>query len=211
MTSKLAIYNEAMLNMGQERLASLSEVSTSRYALDDAYDGVVSYCLEQHSWNFAIRVVSIDASTSVEPSFGYEYAFDKPDDFLRTLRISPNENFQPVFLDEQVADEPNYWYTHIDPIYVEFVSDHVNFGMDLSLWPQTFTDYVTRRLSNRTARRISGKASDVDLLKMEVMALREARSKDAMNSTIKFPPSGSWVSSRARSQAGLSRWDRRSF
>lgn len=211
MTAKLTIYNEAMLILGQERLASLAEISTSRYALDDAYDGVVSYCLEQHSWNFAIRVVSIDASTSITPAFGYSYAFDKPDDFVRTLRTSANEDFKPVFLDDQFTDEPNYWYANITPIYVEFVSDHVNFGKDLSLWPQSFTDYATRRLANRVSKRISGKTPAPDDIKLETMALREARSKDAMNATIKFPPQGSWTMSRSRGQTGLSRWDRRSF
>ena len=210
MTAKLTLYNDAMLHLGQERLASLTEASVSRYALDDAYDLTLRYCLEQHPWKFATRVVEIDSNTSITPSFGYTYAFDKPDDFRRTLQAAGNTTFTPQFIGREFADEPNYWYADVDPIYVSFISDHVNYGKDLSLWPETFADYVARRLANRTSKRITGNPPNDNAVKMEILSLREARSKDALAEPVKFPPMGSWAASRSRGSHARSRWDRQS-
>lgn len=210
MTSKLELYNEALLHLGQERLASLSETSTAKYALDDAYDPTLKYCLEQGMWNFAIRVVSIDALTSVEPQFGFTYAFSKPDDFIRTLNAADNEYFRPSFMGADFADEPNYWFADANPIYVKFISDNVNFGKDLSIWPQTFSNYVGLRLANRVCKRVTGSMPTGDMFRLEIDALHDARSKDAMNQGPEFPPRGTWARSRGGGTANRSRWDRNS-
>ena len=196
-SSKLSIYNDAMLHIGQERLASLSEASAARYALDDAYDGVLAYCLEQTPWKFARRTVSIDYSTTVAPSFGFTYAFDKPDDYIRTLKMAANESFVPVMIGDEVADEQAYWFANVQTIYVQYLSNDVTYGGDVAAWPQVFADYVGRRLANRVCMRITGSQPTGDMHKLEQMSLSGARSKDAMNDPIKFPPRGTWVRSRS--------------
>ena len=81
MTSKLTLFNGALRLLGERRLASLTEDRPARRYLDDAWDdGLVDDALEQGFWNFATRTVQMTASTSVEPEFGYRYAFQKPDD-----------------------------------------------------------------------------------------------------------------------------------
>ena len=208
MTDKLSLYNDAMLHLGEERLASLSEASVARYALDDAYSQALKYCLEQGFWNFAIRAVQVDSSASVVPTFGYTYAFTMPSDFIRLYQISENEDITPPLT--WFTQETVYWYANCDPLFVAYVSDDTAYGGDLSNWPQTFAEYVGLRLANRTCKRITGDAPSDHLVSMERKAKGVALSKDAMNGPIGFPPVGTWVNSRVSGISRRSRWDRNS-
>lgn len=203
MTSKLSLYNDALLHLASERLANLAEASASRYALDDAYDGTLKYCLEQGFWNFAMRAVQIDSSESVTPTFGYSYAFTKPSDFIRLHSLSANENLTPPLL--RVTDEPNYWYADCDPLFAKYVSNNGAYGGDLSIWPETFADYVAKRLAVKVSKRVTGKEASEELGRQEMRARADARSKDAMNEPPGFPPTGSWVNSRGGG-GDRSRW-----
>lgn len=194
MTTKLLLYNDALLVLGQERLASLAEASAARYALDGTYDQTVRYCLEQGFWNFAMRAVQADSSASVTPTFGFQYAFTKPSDFIRLYGMSSEETMQEPLL--RFVDEPNFWYADVDPLFAKYVSDDVAYGLDLSIWPETFADYVAKRMATKTCKRITGSAPDEAMKKDERKAMLDARSKDAMNEPPGFPPPGSWVRSR---------------
>lgn len=195
--AKIGLYQGALLILGEEKLSGLSEARAPRYALDDAYDDTLEYCLSRGFWNFAMRVVQADSSASVTPTFGYQYAFTKPDDIVRTYQISSAETFTTPLLD--IVDEPNYWYANADPVYVKYVSNDIAYGSDLSIWTQTYADYVMCRLALRTCKRITGKFPDDSLFKMEKNALSLALSQDAMDEPVKFPPRGTWVRSRGGS------------
>ncbi len=205
MTSKLSLYNETLLLLGEEKLASLAEARAPRYALDDVWDAGLRYCLEQGFWNFAMRAVQADASASVTPTFGFAYAFTKPDDWIRTYQVGDNENLNPQL--DRFVDEPNYWYADCDPLYVKYVSSDTAYGLDLSIWPETFANYVAHYFAKRTCKRITGGSPSDDLLRDEKRAKADARSKDAMNEPPGRPPTGSWVNSRGSSGLG-SRWNR---
>jgi hypothetical protein len=192
--SKLGIYNAALLILGERKLSSLSEAREPRRALDDAYDDGVGYCLERGFWNFAMRAIQADSSASVTPTFGYNYAFAKPSDFVRLHSFGGTETFDPPLM--TVVDEPNYWYANVDPLFVRYVSNDTAYGLDLSLWSETFSDYVANRLAVKTCKRITGKAPDGDMKLDEKKARAVALSKDAMDEPPGFPPRGSWVNSR---------------
>lgn len=205
MTTKLELYGDALLILGQERIASLAEASAARFALDDAYAKAVAYCLEQGFWNFAMRSVQIDSSASVDPTFGYSYAFTKPSDFVRLLSMSNEETMTTPLMD--FVDEAGYWYSNSDPMFAKYVSNDTAYGLDLSLWPETFADYVAHRLAVKTCKRITGSNPDADMLTKEKRALADSRSKDAMNEPPKYPPTGTWVRSRNNGNTST-RWDR---
>ena len=94
MSSKLSVYNSACLALGERKLSSLSENVVMRRRLDTAWDDdFVKACLSRGLWNHAIRVVQLDYSPSVEPEFGYQRAFDKPTDWVRTAIVASDEYF----------------------------------------------------------------------------------------------------------------------
>jgi hypothetical protein len=205
MTSKLEIYNEALAALGERKIASLTEDREPRRVLDDFYTGAMAYCLERGFWNWAIRTVQLDHSSSIDPPFGYSFAFTKPDDWVRTYVISANETLEPPLL--KYVDEGGLWYADADPIYLRYVSSDTAWGMDLSLWPRSFAAFAATRLAARACKRITGSNAPDDLLRDEKQSQANALSKDAMDEPPGFPPTGSWVTSRGGGRSDRSRWN----
>lgn len=202
MPSKLSLYNSALLALGQRKLSSLSENTVSRRRLDSVYDeDGVKACLEMGLWNFAMNAAEITYSPSVEPDFGLRYAFDKPTDWVRTALVSSDSTFREQLTTYE--DEGEYWYADIDTIYVKYVSSSTDFGMDFSKWPASFTAFAAHWFAWKIAKATTGSDTDVDALEVKWKRfLIQAKAKDAMNESTRFPPRGSWV--RARS----ARYDR---
>lgn len=201
MTTQLSLYNDALLNLGERRLSSLSEDSEQRYYLDDVYGDALIYCLRSGFWNFAMRVMKMD--TDATPAFGYSYAFTKPSDWVRTRNVSTSETFVPPLTDYQ--DQVGYWLANTTPLYFRFVSTAR--GLTLSAFPLDYADFVSSYLSLKIYKKVTGKGDD-DYFKFEKLvvkpALKKAQANDAMDSAPEIPPTGSWVSSRS-SRSGIDR------
>jgi hypothetical protein len=206
--SRLSIYNGALRECQERKLASLSEDREPRRVLDDVWndgDGLLRFVLRQKQWRFARRTVEIASEASIEPSFGHQYAFVQPSDFVRTCKLCSDERLQVPITDYDV--EAGYWYCDIDPIYVSYVSDDTDYGGNLSGWPPDFVLYVETHLASQIAGRLTGNKTDRnDLLKLAKIRLNEATSADAMEGPTVFPPTGTWV--RSRSGLRNSRLDR---
>jgi hypothetical protein len=203
MTTQLTLYNGALMLCGERFLSSLTEEREPRRLLDRAWDngaGVKS-CLEQGQWNFAMRTVQIDYDTTIEPDFGYRRAFLKPDDWVITSALCSDEYFREPLT--RYWDEAGYWYADLDTLYVRYVSNDVAYGLDYSLWPESFREYVEEYLANKVIRKITDSEeeeakSDKRLRKK----LLHAKSRAAMAEPTSFPPVGSWVRSRNRFGGG---------
>ena len=196
MTDKLSLYNGALTILGERKLADLTENREPRYKLDDIWaNDLINRVLQHGQWNFAARSVELQASTSITPSFGYQFAFDKPTDFIRTLGVASDESFiQPL---TKYLYDAAWWFADIETLYAQYVSNDSQFGADFSLWPANFTEYVEHYMAYKVAPRLTGlDYSDTVLQGKMKLALREAKATDAMESPIKFPPKGNWASSR---------------
>jgi hypothetical protein len=196
MTTKLSVYQGACALLGTRRLASLTENQLSRRELDGVFArGGVRTCLQMGQWNFAMRGISLSYSPSITPGFGYNRAFDKPTDWVRTCGLCADEYFRDPLLD--VVDEAGYWYAGLDTIYVRYVSDDTAFGMDYSLWAENFTRVVEHYFAKETCLRITQSASLKESLEGDFKTwLLKAKSTDAMDEATGFPPEGSWARAR---------------
>jgi hypothetical protein len=204
MASKIGLYNQALVeHLGERRLVSLTESREARRAMDDAWDGgTIRACLSAGLWNFAIHTVMYEASPSIEPDFGYRYAFNKPTDWVRTVAIAADENFTSPLM--EFNDEAGYWWANLDTIYARYISDDAEYGMNIADWPSNFEKYVAASLAKAACGRITGSKSDKEAIAAEAEKLLSmAKSTDAMDEGAKFPPTGSWV----RSRSGSSRRD----
>ena len=193
--TQLGLYNEALRLIGERRLASLSENREPRRVLDDIWaDEAIDYCLEQGLWNFAMRAVQIDASTTV-PNFGYANAFDKPNDHIRTAGVAEDEFFNVPLT--AVLEEVGFWFADVDPLYVRYISNANSYGNDLTRWPSSFTKYVAAYLASEAVLTLT-QSTDKQKAIYAIMQqrLRDAKSKDAMADATAFMPQGSWTSSR---------------
>lgn len=202
---KLSLFNGALRECNERKLASLTENREPRRLLDDIWtdgQGMIRYVLQQGQWRFAARTVEITADTGLEPDFGYTNAFVQPDDFVRTRALCSDPHLRNPILDYNV--EAGVWYADTTPIYVNYVSDGEAYGSDYTLWPPAFTLYVETHMASLIAGRLTGsKADRNDLLKLADMRLRKAKSFEAMEGPTEFPPMGSWA--RARLASGRPR------
>lgn len=198
MTTRLKIYNDALLLAGERSIASLTETTESRRLLDQVWNsnGVLK-CLEMGQWFFATRAVKIDYDPDVEPDFGFNRAFTKPTDWVNTTALCSDEYYKSPLLD--YLDESGYWYASVDEIYVKYVSSDTSYGMDLNKWPGSFEEFVAAHFASRIVLKLT---SDTNKLKT-VMAVYEKMKKDAkgiaaMAQPTKILPPGSWTKSRTR-------------
>lgn len=196
MASQLSLYNSSLRIVKHRKLSTLTDDTEARYLLDDEYAKVVAWMLEQGLWNFALRTLALEASVDVEPEFGFSYAFEKPDDYVRLNAISGNATFYPTL--DEFNDEGSYWVANCDPLYLSYISNHTDYGNDLGRWPSSFELAVEHELAYRIAPHLTAMGDNEyrDLERRRDRAVRDARSKDAMNQPVSRPPPGRLVQAR---------------
>jgi hypothetical protein len=196
-TDRLTIYNGALRECEERKLASLSENREPRRLLDDAWNagkGLIVFALAAKQWRFGRRSVELTPDTAVEPAFGRTHAFAQPDDYIRACKFCSDERMNLPFLDYEV--EAGYWYADVEPLYLSYISSDTSYGGDLSLWPPAFVLWVETHLASLIAPRLIGVEKANRLIKLAAMRLKDAASVDAMEDPTKFPPPGSFVLSR---------------
>lgn len=201
-TSKLQLYNGALSILGERKLADVTENREPRYKLDDIWDNdLIDRMLQMGQWNFAARTVELAASPSITPSFGYQYGFDKPIDFRRTMQVAYDEYFNvPI---TRYSDEAGWWFCDAEQIYVQYVSNDSQFGSDFSLWPPNFTECVEHYMAYKVAPRLTGLSfNETELERKYKTTLLEAKAVDAMESPAQFAPKGGWTRSRQGFRSG---------
>jgi hypothetical protein len=209
--SKLSVYQGACAALGTRRLVSLTENQLTRRELDGVFArGGIRNCLSMGQWNFATRSVQLDYSPSITPQFGYQRAFDKPTDWVRTVGLCSDEYFREPLLD--VVDESGYWFADLDTIYLRYVSDDSQYGGDYSLWPENFNSLVECFFAREICLRITQNQSLKESLEQDFRRLlAKAKSTDAMDDATKFPPTGSWVRARRGNSSRRDRGNRGSL
>lgn len=195
MATKLSIWNDALQLLGERNLSSLTESREPRRLLDQVWNnGGVNFCLAQGQWNFATRSSRLTYNASITPSFGLSRAFTRPTDNLRTIVITSDEYFRQAL---KYSDEGAYIYASIDEIYIRYVSSDTAYGNDLSLWPMTFSEYVSAYLASKIAHVLTQDKKERDRIYAYMQAkLSDAKIKDALAEGTQFIPRGSWVSAK---------------
>jgi hypothetical protein len=196
MTSRLSIYNGALLECGERELASLSENREPRRLLDRVWDnGAVDFCLAAGQWKFAKRSLELVSTPSISPGFGYAFAFELPTDHLRTTALCSDPYMNVPLL--QYSQERRYWFANIDPIYVSYISNDTSYGGDMSLWPMDFVRYVEAYFASMIVFKLTqDENSEKKLIALVDKRRNDVGSSDAMEGPTTFAPTGSWVAAR---------------
>ncbi|MBU1235099.1 MAG: hypothetical protein KKC77_19600 [Proteobacteria bacterium] len=196
MTTKLILYNTALLYCHERSISSLAEDREPRRLLDRVWDAnEVRRCLEMGQWHFAMRGSKIDPDPSIVPNFGYINAYNKPSDWVITAAVCQDEYFTTPL--NRYTDEAGQWYADIDPLYVRYVSDDNSYGNDLGAWPETFADFVAWDMASRIIGKLAGSKEDmVEITNGRKQALQLAKNKAAMADPTRFAAQGNWSKAR---------------
>lgn len=200
MADRLEIYRGALRLLGDAHgLSSLTEVGPARTALDGAWQPAVDYMLAKGLWNFAIRSVEMTEDEDVEPLFGFQYAFSKPDDWVRTVSISDDPTFREGY--EDYEDETDYWYADPNPLYVRYVSSDEEYGWNIAKWRQPFAKALEAYLAYECGLPISSdRGNRNDMFTLFGKLLKEAKTLDAVDERVRRQPRGRLVRSRSCSR-----------
>ena len=190
----LDLYNDALFILGERELATIDEDVEPRHVLDQAWTKARDYCLQQGHWKFALRSSKFDFTPSVTPAFGYSRAIEKPSDYIRTSRVCSDEFFNSPY--SQYTEEQGFWYSELDSLYIQYVSNDTNYGYDYSAWPETFSYFVAAYLAFRIRRRIMPSLEAREIAQELATAKDNALSKDAVEGPTQQLPVGKWVNAR---------------
>jgi hypothetical protein len=182
-TTKLTVYNKALLELGGHLLADTTTANPSLHALDAAFDHAVEYTLGRLDWNFARRRDALPGSSyALYPPFTYRYP--RPSNYLRKVWIKADAD------DEFQADHTEsgiYFYGFASSVRIEYISDHPD-NYTPSYWPPHFTRVVELYLALLVAPKIGRTGSDDverDLSRKLGAALEEADRHEAVFTTNK--------------------------
>lgn len=196
MTDRLSIYNGALTKISERLLNSLSENREPRRILDHVWDnGGIKRCLEAGQWSFAVRSLGLTYSPSIEPQFGYQYAFEEPDDYVRLVGVADSETSKRAMENYEYSNQ--LFYADYEIIYIRYVSDDNAYGMDFSIWPETFREYVEYYFAYQICPKIANSESKTDKIAERMRdALTQALGTDSQRGPSKRFPSGSWTNAR---------------
>ena len=211
MTTRLDLYNKALLACGERFLSALTDNIEPRRLLDHVWNtGGNNYCLEQGQWWFAMRAVMIDYDPAITPPFGLQKAFTKPTDWIKTCAVCSDEYFKVPILG--YAFEGGDWYCDITPIYVKYVSNDAAYGGDLSKWPATFTDYAAMYYASQIIGKLAGDRAEQ---RAKIFGppgaphegqlhqtLHKAKNAAAFTQPTQYPAQGNWTRSRQGRRQG---------
>ena len=142
--SKLALYNNALIQIGSVVLDALTDDRDERYSLDAIYDlGAIDYCLEVVKPKFATKTVAL---TGVATTGGVSlaYTFTLPSDFVTIVGV-----YSDTELDQEVSryiQDGSTIISDYSTIYLRYTHNAVT--------ETDFTPGFARVVSNYLAREI---------------------------------------------------------
>lgn len=196
MVDQLSLYNRALRHLKVRRLANLTEDVLARYELDAVYAEVKQGLLEKAGWKFAIRTSQLTADPDIEPGFGLSYVYALPDDFVRWTAIAVDDMFNVE--DAGFEEKNDLLYSNNNTLYVKYVSNDPDYGFNLGLFPDNYSELFGLELAERTCIPITKDDALLNAIeRRKATALARAKNFDAIKDHVQFKPVGSLVAARA--------------
>lgn len=162
-----------------------------------AVDRVVHSQLESGLWKFAIKTVALTAGVDT-PSAGYGYAFDKPTDWQRTVRVFRLIGSGLTACEEEIdfRDESNDLHANYSPIQLRYI---LASAYAPTSWTELFTAAFEAGLRYESARAEQMREGEVAArYKTWRELLGQAAMKDGLNERPKVYRTGLFNAARRR-------------
>lgn len=187
MATKLTVFNDALLLLGQPLLESDLEEGTDGDLLRAAWEGCVKMAHEKTAWDFA-KVRHQCARLAAVPEFGYQFYYAVPADCLRLLHVSETGDPNDRML--RYEGEHGKIATDAETVYIVYISDTSEAAV--GRWSESFAYYVATVLAARVAPKINPDAVE-NIGKERKRALSDALGLDATQGPPQLRPHGSWA------------------
>lgn len=159
--SQLGLYNDALLLLGQRRLASLTEAREPRYRLDDIYGiEALEFCFEMAQPTFARESISL-FSPAVSSVHALDSVHTLPSDYISLIGAYTDDKLdQPL---NRYIIENQTIACEFATIYVRFMSN--TFVTSFTNWTPSFARVVSAYL----ARELAGRTTPDKYLEMDAL------------------------------------------
>lgn len=183
MASQVQIYNQALVIIGALPVDSVDDTDANVTRLNVFWETVRDRLVGCHNWSWAVKQATLVKSATI-PTFGYDYGYALPADFLRAVKLSANadgfdweikEALLQIDLDSDDGDD----YA-VELEYVAQVTDTTKF-------PADFTTALSYALAAELATITKGKdgfSIRTNLLEVSQLYLRAAVGADHLNENV---------------------------
>jgi len=175
---KLALYNNALLLLGQRKLAAIDEDREPRHLLDDAYDlEATTYCLEIVQPHFASKVSTL-STPAVSSDHDLDSVHTLPADFVKLTAL-----FSDAKLDQPITRYiivGNTIACEYDIVYMRYTSDALK--ETWANWTPSFlrvvAAYLAREISIKLAPNQYGTVEQLFLDRVDAAKALEGEDED---------------------------------
>jgi len=149
--SKLAVYNDALLLIGERKLANITENRLPRRLLDSAFDlGAIDYCLEIVKPVFARKTIKLTSSV-VSADHDLDNVFTLPSDWISTVDVYSDSRLdQPI---ARYINEDRTIACEFSTVFVRYISSDNSEAY--AKWSPAFTRVVTSYLAREISLRLA--------------------------------------------------------
>ena len=189
MVSTVDICNLALDELGEAAITALDEGSPVANLCQRNFGPARDQVLRAHPWNFAVARRKL-ARLAAAPAFGFQYAYQRPTDWLRTLSVHASAGGTDNVPFRMEGDR---FLTDAPDLYLRYVARIE----DPNRYDPLFTDALAMRLAARLTKAITqstGEKERIEALYRD--ALRKARAVDGVEDFPEAVPDGSWSAVR---------------
>jgi hypothetical protein len=186
MASVAGICNNALIEIGQDTITSLTENSKAARLCNQLYEDVRDAVLRSHPWNCAVTRATLGLLSST-PAWGYAYEYQLPTDpyCLRVLRMD--------YLDYEFKIEGRKLLTDQGTANILFIFRIT----DPNQFDKLLIETISGRLASKLAYPLSGsKTLGKEMWKLYESKLVEARGVDAQEGTPDEIEADTWLNER---------------
>lgn len=185
MATAVDICNDALLELGAERISSLSG-SGNAVLCNQFYPTARDVVLESHNWTFKMKRIELALVDGVEPEFGYEYSYQLPTDYLLDVQL------------EDIDTKYEIVGTYLNCDETEAKLLYLSSGTDTGQYFAMFRQAVVELLKSKLAFIIlgtgrKGKMARDDAFERHRYWLDKARAFDAARGNTDMDTTDSWL------------------
>lgn len=183
--SAVSISNMALVKLGQEPIASISQDTKLAKLCNAVFEPCRNEVLEGHPWSFATKTVELASIVATDPMGEWSFVYQKPADFLKMIRA---EDWKQEF---EIRDA--YLMANEEPLKIKYIFECTNTG----LWSYSFAQCLSWRVAAEISYAVT-KSNTVAQAMMAgyAMSLKEARYNDAHKRTPEQPVLDSFIDQR---------------
>lgn len=188
-TSSVQICNDALIILGAATITSLSDDTKEARLCNEQYDKCRQQLLVAHPWNFAISRSEISSDASLPTGYDnnpeWDYSFTLASNCLRVLELDDT--------DAPWAVEGGKLFSTYDPVNIKYIKNVT----DTTIFSKNFEKALAYMIAYRIGYALTQSATLISVLKEEFEAsVREARSFDAQEGSVKVVEATDWLNRR---------------